>query len=64
MKKNTRIFLRTVRITSLVLFCLAIGIWGAASSYEGIRKIGFGEERQAIEIEDGILHLFDFQIEF
>ena len=64
MKKNTRIFIRTVRITSLILFCLVIGIWGAASSYKGIRKIGFGEERQAIEIEDGTLRLFDFEIEF
>ena len=62
MKKNTRIFLRIVRITTLILLCLTIGIWGAAESYKGIRKIGFGEERQAIEIENGNLYFFDFEI--
>ena len=64
MKKNTRIFIRTMKITSLILICITIGIWGAVSSYEGIRKIGFGEQRQAIEIEDGALRLFDFEIKF
>lgn len=64
MKKNTKIFIRTVHITSVILLCLTIALWGGARSYEGIRKIGFGEERQAIEIEDGALRLFDFEIKF
>lgn len=62
MKKNTKIFIRTVHITSVILLCLTIALWGAALSYEGIRKIGFGEQRRAIEIEEGTLHFFDFEI--
>ena len=62
MKKETKIFLRTVKYTSLILFCLIIGFYGMAKSYENIRKIGFGEYRKAIEFEDGKILFFDFQI--
>ena len=62
MKKETKIFLRTVKYTSLILFCLIIGFYGMAKSYENIRKIGFGEYRKAIEFEDGKINFFDFQI--
>ena len=62
MKKETKIFLRTVKYTSLILFCLIIGFYGMAKSYETIRHIGFGEYRKAIEFEDGKILFFDFQI--
>ena len=62
MKKETKIFIRTVKYTSLVLFCLITGFLGMAKSYENIRKIGFGEYRKAVEIEDGKIKFFDFQI--
>lgn len=62
MKKETKIFIRTVKYTSLILFCLITGFLGMAKSYENIRKIGFGEYRKAVEIEDGNIKFFDFQI--
>ena len=62
MKRETKIFIRTVKYTSLILFCLIIGFYGMAKSYENIRKIGFGEYRKAVEIEDGKLNFFDYQI--
>lgn len=62
MKKETKIFIRTVKYTSLILFCLITGFFGMAKSYENIRKIGFGEYRKAVEIEDGKIKFFDFQI--
>ena len=63
MKRETKIFIRTVKYTSLILFCLIIGFYGMAKSYENIRKIGFGEYRKALEIEDGIFKFFDYQID-
>lgn len=62
MKKETKIFIRTVKYTSLILFCLITCFLGMAKSYENIRKIGFGEYRKAVEIEDGKILFFDFQI--
>jgi hypothetical protein len=35
---------------------------GISKAYENIRLIGFGEYRKAIEIEDGKLLFFDFEI--
>ncbi len=62
MKRNTNIFFRTVRITSIILFCLIIGFVGMAKSYESIRRIGFGEYRKAVEAENGTFRFFDFEI--
>lgn len=62
MKKETKIFFRTVRLTSIVLTCILIGFFGITEAYENIRRIGFGEYRKAIEIENGTLKFFDFEI--
>lgn len=62
MKRNIKIFFRTVKITSLILFCLSVGFFGIAKSYESIRQIGFGEYRRAVEIENGTLKFFDYEI--
>lgn len=59
-KSNIKIFLRTVYISSTVLFCLISGIYGIMKAYEGIRLIGFGEYRSAIEYEDGEIKIFDY----
>lgn len=60
--KRFKVFIRTVYISSVIVFCLFIGIYGSAKAYENIRRIGFGENRSAIEFEDGKLSIFDFQI--
>ena len=64
MKKNTRIFFRSFYISAMVAFCLLLGILGITKAYEGIRLIGFGEYRSAIEIDEGGIKIFDFNLRF
>ena len=64
MKRNTKIFLRKFYISAVVTFCLSLGILGIMKAYEGIRLIGFGEYRSAIEIDKGGIKIFDFTLMF
>ncbi len=64
MKRSTRIFLRSFYISSVVVFCLMLGIFGITKAYEGIRLVGFGEYRSAIEIDNGSIKIFDFILLF
>ena len=64
MKRNTKIVLRSFYLSGVVAFCLLLGIFGIMKAYEGIRLIGFGEYRSAIEIEDGGIKIFDFTLKF
>jgi hypothetical protein len=61
MKRKIKIFLKTVYITSVLCLCLFIGVFGCFKSYENIRLIGFGEYRSAIEYENGVIKIFDFE---
>lgn len=62
MKKSVKVYIRTVRYSSLVVICLLIAFFGMAKAYENIRRIGFGEYRSAIEIEEESIKIFDFSI--
>ena len=64
MKRSTRLFLRSFYISSVVVFCLTLGVIGIIKAYEGIRFVGFGEYRSAIEIGDGDIKVFDFTLRF
>lgn len=64
MKRSTKIFFRSFYISGVVAFCLLIGIFGIMKAYEGIRLIGFGEYRSAIEIDEGGIKIFDFTLRF
>ena len=64
MKRSTKIFFRSFYISGIVAFCLLIGILGITKAYEGIRLIGFGEYRSAIEIDKGGIKIFDFTLKF
>ena len=64
MKKSVRLFLRSWYLSSVILFGMIFGIYAAAKAYENIRFIGFGEYRPAIELENGVLRIFDFEISF
>ncbi|MBQ6847701.1 MAG: hypothetical protein IJO62_02150 [Clostridia bacterium] len=64
MKRSTRFFFRSFYLSSVVAFCLIIGILGISKAYEGIRLIGFGEYRSAVEIDDGSIKIFDFTLRF
>ena len=53
-------FLRKMILSFVVSSCILFGFWGICEAYEGIRQVGFGEYRNAIEIEDGKIRFFDF----
>lgn len=55
-----REFLRKMTISAVVTSCIIFGFFAACKAYSGIRKIGFGEYRSAIEIKDGEFKFFDF----
>ncbi len=62
MKRSTKLFFRSMYISSVVVFCLFIGIYGITKAYEGIRLIGFGEYRSAVEIDGGNIKIFDWEL--
>ena len=64
MKRNTRLFFRSFFVSSVVAFCLIVGFFGITKAYEGIRLVGFGEYRSAIEIDDEGIKIFDFTLKF
>lgn len=60
MKRNTKIFWRAFLISFLIVICLYIIIVGIGESYKQMRKIGFGEYKDAVEYSDGVLRILDF----
>ena len=64
MKRNTRLFFRSFFVSSVVVFCLILGFLGITKAYEGIRLVGFGEYRSAIEIDEKGIKIFDFTLKF
>lgn len=62
MKRQTKVFLRTFCISSVIVSCLIFGFLGISKAYENIRLIGFGEYRTAIDIQDDKILIFDFEI--
>lgn len=61
MKENTKIFWRTVRLSAIWMFCIALIIIGIFESWYQIRRIGFAENKNAIEYTDGVLKILDFE---
>jgi hypothetical protein len=55
-------FLRKMMISFMITSCILFGFFAVCKAYEGIRKIGFGEYRSAIEIENGKFKFFDFEL--
>ena len=60
MKRNSKIFWRTFVISFLIIICLYIIIAGIGESYKQMRRIGFGEYKNAVEYSDGGLRILDF----
>lgn len=60
---SKKLFVKTVKISSIFVFCALFGILAAAEAFEGIREVAYGEYREALEYEDGVLKFFDFEIE-
>lgn len=53
-------FIRKMMLSAVVTSCILWGFLGICEAYSGIREVGFGEYRNAIEIEDGKIKIFDF----
>ncbi len=53
-------FIRKMMLSAVVTSCILWGFLGICEAYSGIREVGFGEYRDAIEIEDGKIKIFDF----
>ena len=49
-------------ISSLVTFCIIFSLFAMGKAYENIRFIAFGENKIAVEYNNGILRVFDFEI--
>lgn len=62
-KEKIRLFGRSFYISLVVILCIVFGAYGTARAYSGIRLIGFGEYRKAIEAENGVLKILDFELE-
>ena len=60
MQKNS-ILLRTVYITTTIFLCLIFGIYGLFSAYKNIRRLAYGEYRNAIEITEEEIKILDFE---
>lgn len=61
-KKQLKVFWRTFRISSIIMFCLIFGFFGAAKAYENTVRIGFGIYRSAVEWNDDGLRIFDYYV--
>ena len=62
MRQNTKLFLKSFYISSLVVFCMLFSFFAMGKAYENIRFIAFGENKTAVEYNNGILRVFDFEI--
>lgn len=47
----------------MLTICLFIGIFGISKAYENTKLTGFGEYKKAVDYEDGVLRILDFEIE-
>lgn len=54
-------FVRKMYISAVVSSCLLFGFCGCCIAYQNIRQIGFGEYRNAIEIEEDTFRFFDYE---
>ena len=50
-------------VSAVVTACILFGFMAACKAYSGIRKIGFGEYTNAIEIKEDGLKFFDYKIQ-
>ncbi len=63
-KQDIQVFWRSLRISSIIIFCLFIGLYGASKAYENTLKIGFGKEQRTVEFSEDGVRIFDFTIKF
>ncbi len=62
MKRNVKIFLRTLRLSIIWAVFFLIIILGIGKSYEKIREIRYGEIKNAVSYDNGVLYILDFKL--
>lgn len=62
MKRNTKIFLKTLRLSIIWAAFFLIIILGICKSYEKMREVRYGEIKNAVYIENGVLYVLDFKL--
>lgn len=53
-------FIRKMTVSVIVSLCIIFGFWAMCKAYSGIRQIGFGEIRNAVEIKEKEIRFFDY----
>lgn len=61
MKK--KLFFRAFYMTSVILFCVSLGVWGISKAYQGIRRVGYGEYTKALTSDGETIKILDFEFE-
>jgi hypothetical protein len=62
MKNSIKRFFRAFYLTSVIIFCILIGFFGISEAYKNIRLVAFGEYRDAIEINEDGIFIFDYKL--
>lgn len=60
--RSKRIFLRTLKISSIIFLNIFILIYGICYAYKNIRLLAYGEYAQIIEVNENFIKLFDYNI--
>ncbi len=63
MKKNKkgRLFFKSFLFSMVVAFCLIFSVYGVSKAYSACRKIGFDEDKKAVEISKNGFRILDFK---
>ena len=59
-----KLFFKSFYISLIVAACILIFCFGIGKTYENIRRIGFGEYKDAVEITAASIRILDFEYEF
>lgn len=62
MKRKYKVFARSFGLSSVIIGCMIFLTFGCAKAYENTYRIGFGENKKAVEFIDGNLRVFDIII--
>lgn len=70
MKQKFKIYLRTLIISMTAVLSLILSVLGVCEAFEGIREVGFGDKKTAIELiyggSDNVtgIRILDFEFTF
>jgi len=62
MKRNSKVFWRSFFVSFMIVLAICIIFAGIGECYKQIRRIGFGEYKNAVGYSDGEFHILDFTI--